>query len=73
MTTRGSLTKAGKVGSQNPKIRWKPRIGLISKILNKNNYVKRFEKRREPGQKKPESGNRRLNLSRVGFRSPIQF
>ncbi len=73
MPTHGSLTKAGKVGSQNPKIRWKPRIGLISKILNKNNYVKRFEKRRQPGQKKPERGHRLLNFSRVGFRSTIQF
>lgn len=35
MPTRGSLTKAGKVRSQTPKIQGKPRISLISKIRNK--------------------------------------
>jgi small subunit ribosomal protein S30e len=59
MPTHGSLTKAGKVRSQTPKIQGKPRISLISKIRNKNNHIKRFEKRRQPGQKKPERGHRR--------------
>ncbi|HEX9317776.1 MAG TPA: 30S ribosomal protein S30e [Nitrososphaeraceae archaeon] len=59
MPTHGSLTKAGKVRSQTPKIQGKPRSILISKIRNKNNYIKRFEKRRQPGQKKPERGPRR--------------
>lgn len=35
MPTHGSLTKAGKVRSQPPKIQGKPRISLISKIRNK--------------------------------------
>lgn len=35
MPTHGSLTKAGKVRSQTPKIQGKPRISLISKIRNK--------------------------------------
>jgi small subunit ribosomal protein S30e len=59
MPTHGSLTKAGMVRSQTPKIQGKPKISLISKIRNKNNYIKRFEKRRQPGQKKPERGHRR--------------
>ncbi|MDQ5869062.1 MAG: 30S ribosomal protein S30e [Thermoproteota archaeon] len=59
MPTHGSLTKAGKVRGQTPKIEGKPRASPISKIRNKNNYVKRFEKRRQPGQKKPERRPRR--------------
>ncbi|HEY7109750.1 MAG TPA: 30S ribosomal protein S30e [Nitrososphaeraceae archaeon] len=59
MPTHGSLTKAGKVRGQTPKIAGKPRSSPISKIRNKVNYVKRFEKRRPPGQKKPERQGRR--------------
>ena len=59
MPTHGSLTKAGKVRGQTPKIEAKPRASPISKIRNKNNYIKRFEKRRQPGQKKPERRARR--------------
>jgi small subunit ribosomal protein S30e len=50
MPTHGSLKKAGKVRGQTPKIEAKPRASPISKIRNKNNYIKRFEKRRQPGQ-----------------------
>jgi len=56
MPTHGSLTKAGKVRGQTPKIEGKPRTSLVSKSRNKNNFIKRFEKRRLPGQKKPELG-----------------
>ena len=59
MPTHGSLTKAGKVRGQTPKIEGKPRSSLVSKSRNKNNFIKRFEKRRLPGQKKPERGGRR--------------
>ncbi|HEX9318107.1 MAG TPA: 30S ribosomal protein S30e [Nitrososphaeraceae archaeon] len=59
MPTHGSLTKAGKVRGQTPKIEGKPRASPISKVRNMNNYVKRFEKRRPPGQKKPERRTRR--------------
>jgi small subunit ribosomal protein S30e len=59
MPTHGSLTKAGKVRGQTPKIVGKPRSSPISKIRNKDNYIKRFEKRRPPGQKKPERQGRR--------------
>lgn len=44
MPTHGSLTKAGKVRGQTPKIEGKKRISPISKLRNKINFVKRFEK-----------------------------
>ena len=59
MPTHGSLTKAGKVRGQTPKIQGKTRLSPVSKIRNKNNFVKRFEKRRLPGQRKPERPRRR--------------
>ncbi|HET6730311.1 MAG TPA: 30S ribosomal protein S30e [Nitrososphaeraceae archaeon] len=59
MPTHGSLTKAGKVRGQTPKIKEKSRESPISILRNKNNYSKRFEKRRAPGQRKPERGPRR--------------
>lgn len=60
MPTHGSLTKAGKVRGQTPKIPGKSRLRPIAKIRNKDNFVKRFEKKRLPGQKKPERrGGRR--------------
>jgi small subunit ribosomal protein S30e len=59
MPTHGSLTKAGKVRGQTPKIEGKPRSSPISKVRNMSNYVKRFEKHRPAGQKKPERFQRR--------------
>ena len=59
MPTHGSLTKAGKVRGQTPKIQGEVRDSPISRLRNKNNYSKRFEKRRAPGQRKPERGPRR--------------
>jgi small subunit ribosomal protein S30e len=60
MPTHGSLTKAGKVRGQTPKIQGKSRLRPTAKIRNKDNFVKRFEKKRLPGQKKPERrGGRR--------------
>ncbi|HEY6668741.1 MAG TPA: 30S ribosomal protein S30e [Candidatus Nitrosopolaris sp.] len=59
MPTHGSLTKAGKVRGQTPKIQGRPRLSPVSKVRNRNNFVKRFEKRRLPGQKKPERTGRR--------------
>lgn len=44
MPTHGSLTKAGKVRGQTPKIEGKKRVSPISKLRNKINFVKRFEK-----------------------------
>ena len=61
MPTHGSLTKAGKVRGQTPKIQGKPHLSPIARLRNKDNFVKRFEKKRMPGQKKPErrGGGRR--------------
>jgi small subunit ribosomal protein S30e len=60
MPTHGSLTKAGKVRGQTPKIQAKLRTSPTAKLRNKDNFVKRFEKKRQPGQKKPERrGGRR--------------
>ena len=51
MPTHGSLTKAGKVKGQTPKVQGKTRVSTISKVRNKENFIKRFEKRVPPGQK----------------------
>ena len=40
MPTHGSLTKAGKVRGQTPKIEGKKRVSPISKLRNKINFVK---------------------------------
>ena len=58
MPTHGSLTKAGKVRGQTPKIQGKARLKPIARLRNKDNFIKRFEKKRLPGQKKPESAGR---------------
>ena len=42
MPTHGSLTKAGKVRAQTPKIEGKPRKSLIPRIRNRNNFKKRI-------------------------------
>lgn len=65
MPTHGSLTKAGKVRGQTPKIQGKEKVSPISKVRNKSNFIKRFEKRRPPGQKKPERMGR---MGRMGRR-----
>jgi small subunit ribosomal protein S30e len=60
MPTHGSLTKAGKVRGQTPKIQGKSRLSPTARLRNKDNFTKRFEKKRLPGQKKPERrGGRR--------------
>ncbi|HEY8522714.1 MAG TPA: 30S ribosomal protein S30e [Nitrososphaeraceae archaeon] len=59
MPTHGSLTKAGKVRGQTPKIEGRERISQISRVRNRNNFIKRFAKRRSPGQRKPERTGRR--------------
>jgi len=48
--THGSLTKAGKVRSQTPKIEGKPHKGKIPKVRNTRTYIKRFTLKRKPGQ-----------------------
>ena len=42
MATHGSLTKAGKVRGQTPKVEGRKIFGTNSKLRNKSNYNKRF-------------------------------
>jgi small subunit ribosomal protein S30e len=55
--THGSLTKAGKVRGQTPKVQARERFGIISSLRNRENFRKRFQLKRVPGQNKP--GQRR--------------
>ncbi len=57
MPTHGSLTKAGKVRGQTPKVQARERSGIISIMRNRENFRKRFQLKRVPGQNKP--GQRR--------------
>lgn len=41
MPSHGSITKAGKVRSQTPKIEAKPKKGIPPRLRNKYNFVKR--------------------------------
>ncbi|MYH04568.1 MAG: 30S ribosomal protein S30 [Cenarchaeum sp. SB0675_bin_21] len=59
MATHGSLTKAGKVRGQTPKIDGRKRIGTNSSLQNKSNYRKRILLSRFPGQNKPGQRRRR--------------
>ena len=47
MPTHGSMTKAGKVRKQTPKIEPKPRKGLPPRIRNRMKYYVRFVERKE--------------------------
>ena len=57
MPTHGSLTKAGKVRGQTPKVEGRKRVGTSSSLRNKSNFRKRFILNMVPGQNKP--GRRR--------------
>jgi small subunit ribosomal protein S30e len=57
--THGSLTKAGKVRGQTPKVPSRERHGTISITRNKDNFRKRFVLKRVPGQNKPTQRKRR--------------
>ena len=52
MATHGSLTKAGKVRGQTPKVEGKKRIGTNSSLRNKSNFRKRLVLNRFPGQRR---------------------
>lgn len=43
MPTHGSMTKAGKVRKQTPKIEGKPKKGIPPRIKNRLKYIKRVE------------------------------
>jgi len=57
MATHGSITKAGKVRGQTPKIEGRKIVGNSSSVANKGKFKKRFALGRYPGQNKP--GQRR--------------
>ncbi len=59
MATHGSLTKAGKVRGQTPKVEGRKRVGTNSSVQNKSNFRKRFVLNRVPGQNKPGQRRRR--------------
>ncbi|MCL7384036.1 MAG: 30S ribosomal protein S30e [Thaumarchaeota archaeon] len=42
MPSHGSITKAGKVRSQTPKIEARPKKGVIPRIRNRYNFTKRI-------------------------------
>jgi small subunit ribosomal protein S30e len=50
MPTHGSLTKAGKVRGQTPKLPARPRASPIPKVRNRKTFVKRYSLKRQPGQ-----------------------
>ena len=52
MATHGSLTKAGKVRGQTPKVEGRKKEGTSSSVQNKSNFRKRFVLNRVPGQNK---------------------
>ncbi len=59
MATHGSLTKAGKVRGQTPKVEGRKRSGTNSILRNKSNFRKRMVLNRVPGQNKPGQRRRR--------------
>lgn len=50
MPTHGSLSKAGKVRGQTPKIQSTPKKAPGPRVRNKRNYEKRLILQRKPGQ-----------------------
>ena len=42
MPTHGSLTKAGKVRAQTPKVEGTPRKSMAPRRRNRSNYIKRY-------------------------------
>ena len=59
MATHGSLTKAGKVRGQTPKIEGRKIVGTNAKVRNKNNFRKRLILTKLPGQNKASARRRR--------------
>lgn len=53
MPTHGSLSKAGKVRSQTPKLDAKERHSSVPRLGNRKLYYKRFTLERNIGQYKP--------------------
>lgn len=54
--SHGSLTKAGKVRNQTPKVEARPRKGLTPSLRNKRNFFKRVERGMAAGQPEYQQG-----------------
>lgn len=50
MPTHGSMTKAGKVRGQTPKLQARKRDSPVPKVRIRSTYVKRYMLKRKPGQ-----------------------
>lgn len=50
MPTHGSLTKAGKVRGQTPKMEATKRVSHNPRVRSKKNFNKRYSLKRKPGQ-----------------------
>ena len=59
MPTHGSLTKAGKVRGQTPKVEGRKIVGTNAKLRNKSNFRKRLVLTKLPGQNKASAKRRR--------------
>jgi small subunit ribosomal protein S30e len=59
MPTHGSITKAGKVRGQTPKIEGRKIAGTNARLKYKSNFRKRFTLNRVPGQNRPGHTPRR--------------
>lgn len=58
MPTHGSMTKAGKVRNQTPKIAPQPKKNPIPKARNQHNYVKKFVQVHREERFRPRQGRR---------------
>ena len=71
MATHGSLTKAGKVRGQTPKVEGRKIVGTNTKLRNKSNFRKRFVLvemgvgGKMPGQNKASAKRRRRNQNSI--------
>jgi len=54
MPTHGSLSKAGKVRGQTPKIEPTPKKAQIPRLRSRRNYEKRIILQKKPGQNYPK-------------------
>ncbi len=56
--SHGSLTKAGKVRNQTPRVEARPRKGLTPSLRNKRNFIKRVVRGMPTGQPEFRRGRR---------------
>ena len=74
MATHGSLTKAGKVRGQTPKVEGRKIVGDSSSVANKSNFKKRFALGRYPRTKQTWSKKKTsLTIYHNSHSSTINF